>query len=545
MAIGRAVTADAIYARYSSELQNPRSVADQVERLRGEVARHGGAPSNDLVFHDGETSGAIWERPGLQALLRAVEAGRVRRIFCEDVSRISRDPEDQARLRKRLEFHGVQLVTVDGVELDGSSRASLSFGIKAIFAEQYLRDLGDKTRRGLWGNAREGKATGGRTYGYLTADDGRVMIDDAQAPVVRRIFETYARGAGYARIAAELNADGIEPPRGSRRRAGGGWMASCLREMLRNPKYAGAWRFGVREWRRHPDTRRRVARGRADVFTVDRPELAIVPRDLWDSVAARLAEHATARTNASASEGRKPRRPTAYLLSSLLRCGVCGGLMQIAGGSHPRYRCATNKKRGATVCSNALSVRESTATDRILDAIRGAIATPEAAAYIRRRIAERLGQLSRETDGELAERTARLGRVEERIRGIITMQLDGDRSPTLAEMRRDFEAQATAERAAVATLRERAAGPIRLPDVAAIVERVQALDALTRSSDIEGGREALRRYLHGGQIVCTPEAGAYVARAELLPLAVLLNDQAPGFRRGLSSGSSLSCAGRI
>ena len=119
-------------------------------------------------------------------------------------------------------------------------------------------------------------------------------------------------------------------------------------------------------------------------------------------------------------------------------------------------------------------MRKSVATDRILEASRGAIATPEAVAYIRKRIAERLGQLSRETDGELAERSARLARDEERIKGIIVIQLDGDRSPTLAEMRRDFEAQATAERAAVAALRERAAGPIRSPDVGAIVERVQS-----------------------------------------------------------------------
>jgi site-specific DNA recombinase len=197
---------DAIYARYSSELQNPRSIVDQVERLRGEIARHAGAPDQDLIFSDGETSGGLWDRTGLQALLLAVEQGRVKRIFCEDVSRISRDPEDQARLRKRLEFHGVQLVSVDGIELDGSSRASLSFGVKALFAEQYLRDLGDKTRRGLWGNAREGKATGGRTYGYMTADDGRIVVDAEQGAVVRRIFALYASGLGYARVASERGA---------------------------------------------------------------------------------------------------------------------------------------------------------------------------------------------------------------------------------------------------------------------------------------------------------------------------------------------------
>lgn len=326
----------AVYARYSSDLQSPRSIVDQVERLRAEVAKHGGTFDERLVFSDGETSGAVWERPGFQALLRAVEEGRVRRVFTEDVSRMSRDPEDQARLRKRLDYYGVQLVSVDGVELDGSSRASLSFGVKSLFAEQYLKDLGDKTRRGLFGNAREGKSTGGRIYGYGTESDSTIMVDPQQAQTVGRIFTMYASGYSYARIAAELNRNGVRPPR-AKRRAGEGWMASCIREMLRNPKYVGSWSFGTREWRRHPDTRRRVVRERSEdgVFRVDRPELAILDRDLWDSVQARLVEHTRERKTASEA-GRVPRKPRRTF------CRVCC----VADAAAGCYRSPAGRRTG-------------------------------------------------------------------------------------------------------------------------------------------------------------------------------------------------------
>ena len=56
---------------------------------------------------------------------------------------------------------------------------------------------------------------------------------------------------------------------------------------------------------------------------VDRPELAILDRDLWDSVQSRLVQHTRERKTASEA-GRVPRKPTAYLLSSLLRCGCAG-----------------------------------------------------------------------------------------------------------------------------------------------------------------------------------------------------------------------------
>jgi hypothetical protein len=75
--------------------------------------------------------------------------------------------------------------------------------------------------------------------------------------------------------------------------------------------------------------------------------------------------------------------------------------------------------------------------------------------HVRHRLAERLGSLAREAARELAERRAGLERIEERIRGLIVVQAEGDRSPMVAQMRADFEAQARAERAAVEELQAR------------------------------------------------------------------------------------------
>jgi hypothetical protein len=80
-------------------------------------------------------------------------------------------------------------------------------------------------------------------------------------------------------------------------------------------------------------------------------------------------------------------------------------------------------------------VRETLTRQRVLETIGAAIASPAAVAHIRRRLAERLGTFSRDISAELHERTARLKRVEERVRGLIVMQADGDRSPMVAQMR--------------------------------------------------------------------------------------------------------------
>lgn len=122
---------DAIYARYSSEHQNPRSCADQITELRDAVERRGGHLDEGLVFSDSEVSGGVWERDGLQRLLLAVEAGRVRRIFVEDLSRLSRDKEDAARIEKLLAYRDVSVVTLDGMVYDGSAGARLRSPFRA------------------------------------------------------------------------------------------------------------------------------------------------------------------------------------------------------------------------------------------------------------------------------------------------------------------------------------------------------------------------------------------------------------------------------
>jgi hypothetical protein len=105
------------------------------------------------------------------------------------------------------------------------------------------------------------------------------------------------------------------------------------------------------------------------------------------------------------------------------------------------------------------------------------------------------------------------------------MQAEGDRSPMVAQMRADLEAQASQERAAIADLRAAASGPIRLPPVDLLTERVLSLRALSESTDVQSARTALQSYFKGGTITMTPEPHgdgvAYVARGDFMPLALL------------------------
>jgi site-specific DNA recombinase len=105
----------AVYARYSTDLQKDKSIEDQVAVCRAYAARNG--YTIVVTFEDRATSGAsIYGRSGIQRLLKAAHNRQFSAVIAESLSRIGRDQEDRAFIRKRLNFEGIDLVTpTDGV----------------------------------------------------------------------------------------------------------------------------------------------------------------------------------------------------------------------------------------------------------------------------------------------------------------------------------------------------------------------------------------------------------------------------------------------
>jgi site-specific DNA recombinase len=443
----------AFYSRFSSDLQNPRSCDAQEEELAARARRDGLDADRAECFRNEAISGSVADRPGLRDLIERIKAGAVHTLYIEAPDRLSRNAADSAQLANLFNFHGVRLVALNGAGLDGSPGSTLVFGVMAAVAQNYVAELGHKTLRGQRDSARNGKSTGGRCYGYQTNPTTKaVEILPEQAEVVREVFRLYLEGHSVSAIATDLNRRGVEPPR-NKRRAGEGWMVTTLRSMLRNSRYVGEVTFGRLQYRRHPETRKRTARRAdpAEAIAVQHPDLAIVSRELWNAVVAKLTRNTREYVKPAGERGVLHRR-TDYLLSGVLRCAECGGFMEIMRGtSMGYYRCANGRKRGT--CSNVLSVREDVAKDAIIGALSDRLWNPETLIHIRETAAHEVGAHRRKAEADLKERTARLARIEERSRALVTMMLDGDRAPTVRTMLADSEAQVVQERAAIDALR--------------------------------------------------------------------------------------------
>jgi site-specific DNA recombinase len=140
----------AIYARYSSDNQRDASIADQLRICREFAARHGWTVVQEFTDH--AISGAALLRSGFQALMRDALNRRFDVVLAESLDRFSRDQEDTAGLFKRLTFAGVRIVTLAEGDI-----TFLHIGLKGTMNAMFLKELADKTRRGLRGRVELGK----------------------------------------------------------------------------------------------------------------------------------------------------------------------------------------------------------------------------------------------------------------------------------------------------------------------------------------------------------------------------------------------------
>lgn len=388
-----------IYARFSSDQQNPRSCPDQLAALRLRAEREGWTIV--AAFEDAAISGAAGvgeaQRPGLNAMLAFVEAGGVDQVLAESTDRIARHVADAHLVRERIEFAGARLFTL----FDGVVTPMVGL-VKGFMDAQFRTDLAARVRRGHRGNLAEGRSANSVAYGYrrVLAYDARGElvrglreVDPDKAAVVLRIFREFAGGRSARRIALGLNQDGIAPPRGAM------WRASTLAGprrsgfgILSNPIYVGRLVYGRTRAVVHPLTRARGFRlGEEPPTIVPAAHLRIVDDELWARVQAGLEAR-------SGTRPERQRRPK-HLLSGLGVCGVCGGpwvkfsKLNWGCSRHVNHACGNNR---------CISTRQY--ERRVLANLKAGMLAPEV-----------VGAYVKEYRREFARQAAALGRDRERL----------------------------------------------------------------------------------------------------------------------------------
>jgi DNA invertase Pin-like site-specific DNA recombinase len=507
----------AIYARYSSDQQSAASIPDQVRLCRRLCEEQGWDVVE--VFADEAMSGATHLRPDFQRMQQLAMRGGFDVLVAEALDRLSRDQEHIAGLHKRLNYLGVHIQT----KAEGRI-SEIHIGLGGTMSALFLRQLAEKTHRGLEGRVKAGKSAGGLSYGYRldrqplpdgTWTTGDRVIDPVEAAIVQRIFTEYDRGRSARAIAIGLNRDGIPAPRAGGK-GKGTWSFSTISGnwkrgtgILNNDLYIGKLVWNRQRFVKDPDSGKRQARPNPPEawITEEVPALRIIDDGLWARVKARQGairdDILTERVeNPTAPKTERARRAR-YLLSGLLQCGCCGsGYIMI---SDSRYGCAAARNSGT--CTNRKTIRRVDVEARVLAGLKEKLIHPdmihEFIAEFQREVQEqRLATLSARTGAEQD-----LAKVTKEIDNIITAISQGMFHASMKARMDTLEADKARLTAQLANLPE--PEPITLhPGLADTYARTIAdlASALNADDTREEAADILRSLIE--KIVLRPDATA-------------------------------------
>lgn len=303
-----------IYARYSSHSQTEQSIEGQLRDCYEYAKRYDINIVGEYI--DRAISGKSDDRPDFQRMITDASKRQFERIIVWKLDRFARNRYDSAFYKHKLKQCGVRVISAMENVGEGDESILLEALLEAS-AEYYSLDLKKKIKRGQRESIAKGKYCGGPIpYGYKVAD-GKLVIDEKTAWVVRYVFEQYASGTSMKEIIDELKQRGV---RGAR---GGELTYTSFTRVLTNTTYIGKYVYSGA-----------VVEGLAE---------PMIDEDIFNKaqIVVKANAHAPAANKADVE----------YLLQGKAFCGHCGSHMVGESGrgrnkeTYYYYSCAARKKK--------------------------------------------------------------------------------------------------------------------------------------------------------------------------------------------------------
>lgn len=419
-----------ILARYSTDNQNPDSIEVQVEKCSDWCNK------NSLpilgVFADFATSGMKDTRPQYEAMMRQLRQGLADTVVIYDQSRMFRKMTAWFSFRDALSSMGVTVVSVTQPMIGKDLRDPTNFvteGSMALFNQMHALITRQKVMEKMRFMARNLQHTGGKPALGYKVEDGRLVICEEEAVIVRRIFKEYAGGSSYRDIITGLNADGYRTKRGQP------FGSNSLHDLMHNEKYIGTLVYGQTPYR-EDGTRNTHAKDGADVIRIEDAIPAIVDKGTFQIVQQRMALN-------KRIQGGRPAKNREYPLRSKVFCEDCKRAMTIttSKGEYYYYRC-TGKKRTHSCSSKPINADY--LEQKVAEAVKTILGKPGEVEGLIQILRDQAAQIQSNAVSRLKALIEQTRDIDTKLEHAVDAVLSGLASPAIQARIRDLETQKAA-----------------------------------------------------------------------------------------------------
>ena len=374
-----------LYARVSTgeQARSDLSIPDQLREMRLWCERNEYEVVKEYI--EPGASAMDDKRPQFQAMI--AEACGLHKPFdaviVHSLSRFFRDQINLCNYERKLRKNEVNLLSITQLTADDHS-GELTRRVIAMFDEFSSKENSKHTLRAMKENARQGYHNGSKPpFGFdleeieipgRKKNKKRLKLNPDEADVVRLIFNFYIEsGGGLKAVAAELNGKG-------QLRRGNVWSTTTIHHVLTNPIYRGDRIFNQHHWKSGAE-KPEAEWIRAEIDAIVAPEIC-------DLVAKKLKQRSPAMSHPRLVSSRR-------LLTSVLKCGICGANMIMATGKQNLYRyykCSTRIKKHLDLCTSKAAPMEKL-DQAILEALADKVFTSE-------RVLAMLAEMKRQSCGD-------------------------------------------------------------------------------------------------------------------------------------------------
>ena len=279
----------------------------------------------DFYIDDGYT-GLNTDRPNFQRMLEDIERKKVNCVITKDLSRLSRNNFEANYyieiffLEREIRY----IAILDNVDtyLKNSNNDMIQF--KTLINDWYSKDISRKVKSGVWARKEKGLYVAAKApYGYVKDenDRNRLVVNEEEARIVKKIFQMYNKGKTMGEIARKLQDDKIYAPsyNGFEKNKNGkyGWTYSTISKILKNKVYLGHTEYGkVMNLSYKSKKVKQVPRSEWKI--AHNTHKAIIEQDVFDTAQKRIVLNQRAKSHTHK-----------WILNGIVYCKECGEPMQL------------------------------------------------------------------------------------------------------------------------------------------------------------------------------------------------------------------------
>lgn len=304
----------AAYCRVSSDSEDQlHSYAAQIKAYTAMVARQPNWQLVDIYADEGISGTDMEKRDDFKRMLTDCRKGRIDKILTKSVSRFARNSRDCLVTLRELAARGVS-VQFEKENIDtGALTTEMLVSVFASMAQEESMSISQNQRISYQRRMERGEfITCKPPFGYKLVNGKNLEIDEAEARLVRWIFNEYLNGKSAEYLSEQLQLMRVPTTDGK-----GRWHHSAVYYILTNEKYIGDTICQKKYTEGFPFIKK-LNKGERDKYYVEQTHPAIISREIFEKAQKlRLAKDAG---------GKKVHKK--YLLSCKMFCGECGSIFE-------------------------------------------------------------------------------------------------------------------------------------------------------------------------------------------------------------------------